>query len=159
MQIKNWQNTLSVPTEPKVSPAAIDLILKLCTSPEKRLGKNASEIKNHPFLASIDFELGVRKLTPPYIPVIRYPMDTSNFDTCSQTDSEGSSFDSTSSLYGDVNDKQSHGFFEFTFRRFFDDAGGVSLETKMAATSEATKTRAAIYVWELLKVFIWCSLG
>ena len=49
------------------------------------------------------------------MPKIKHPTDTSNFDPC-----DGDKPDDLDPPPFDSN--QFHGFFEFTFRRFFDDA-------------------------------------
>lgn len=101
------------------------MILKLCTSADKRLGKNASEVKSHPFFKDIDFEKGLRRQPAPYIPRIEYPTDTSNFDPIDPDKLKNSTpMDSSTSDDLFDNSKSFHGFFEFTFRRFFDDGGG-----------------------------------
>lgn len=108
-----------------LSKESTDLILKLCTSADKRLGKNASEVKSHPFFKDIDFEKGLRRQPAPYIPRIEYPTDTSNFDPI-DPDKLKNSIPMDSSASDDLLDNSNsfHGFFEFTFRRFFDDGGG-----------------------------------
>ncbi|KAA0184402.1 hypothetical protein HAZT_HAZT005371 [Hyalella azteca] len=116
-KVLNWESCLRIPKGANVSPEAKDLILRLLTSPEQRLGRNAQEIKNHSFFAEVDFEAGLRKQQALYIPEIKYPTDTSNFDPIepdrlrSENDSDADSFNSNQPY---------HGFFEFTFRRFFD---------------------------------------
>lgn len=103
----------------------MDLILKLCTNADKRLGKNANEVKHHPFFKGIDFEKGLRQLSSPYIPKIENATDTSNFDPVDPDKLRNSnSMDSNASDDFLDNSKAFHGFFEFTFRRFFDDGGG-----------------------------------
>lgn len=97
----------------------------MCCGAEERLGKSASEIKAHPFFKSIDFEKGLRTQPAPYLPKIQNPYDTSNFDPVDPEKLRPSgSTDSTKS--DDILDGNNpfHGFFEFTFRRFFDDGGG-----------------------------------
>lgn len=100
------------------------MILKLCCSADKRLGKNASEVKSHPFFKDIDFEKGLRRQPAPHKPRIEYPTDTSNFDPIDPDKLRNSaSLDSSTSDELLDNSKLFHGFFEFTFRRFFDDGG------------------------------------
>lgn len=145
LQIINWQNTLRIPPNADVSPEAADLILKLCTSSDKRLGKNVNEVKQHPFLASIDFSKGIRKLTSPYIPKIHHSTDTSNFDPVQSEGSRENSFsiDSNTSSESSSSNQPFHGFFEFTFRRFFDDGGGVPFSAKI---KEEPEEHNAVYV-------------
>ncbi|KAJ3114383.1 hypothetical protein HDU96_002139 [Phlyctochytrium bullatum] len=66
-----------------VGATAKDLLKGLLNrDPNQRLGsKNASEIKNHPFFAEIDWQrLMARKYTPPFRPNVASATDTSNFD-------------------------------------------------------------------------------
>lgn len=118
--------------------------MKLCCDPETRLGKNgADEIKAHNYFDGIDFDpdIGLRKLAAPYVPKIASAVDTSNFDAIDEdklhsmnehNDNNGQSnglskhknhikdYYNNSSDHGKHPD---HAFFEFTFRRFFDDGG------------------------------------
>ncbi|KAF2354065.1 Protein kinase domain [Trinorchestia longiramus] len=116
-KVLNWESCLRIPKQASMSPEAKDLILRLLTSPEKRLGRNAQEIKNHAFFAEVDFDAGLRKQQALYIPEIKHPTDTSNFDPIepdrlrSENDSDND-WSNTNQPY--------HGFLEFTFRRFFD---------------------------------------
>ncbi|EEB15352.1 serine/threonine-protein kinase LATS1, putative [Pediculus humanus corporis] len=124
-KVINWEKTLNIPKDANLSPESTDLILKLCCGDDKRLGKNASEVKAHPFFKSIDFEKGLRTQTAPYLPRIQNPMDTSNFDPVDPDKlRQSGSSDSTKSDELFDNGNPFHGFFEFTFRRFFDDGGG-----------------------------------
>lgn len=69
-----------IPAEAKLSDEAADLILKLITDPEKRLGRNgAEEIKEHPFFDGFDWE-GVRKKKAPFIPDLSAPTSSEHFD-------------------------------------------------------------------------------
>ena len=64
-----------------LSSAGRSLIKKLLTkSDAKRLGSQtgASEIKSHPFFKTISWPL-LRNMTPPIIPNVSGPSDTSNF--------------------------------------------------------------------------------
>lgn len=126
-QVINWESTLHIPEAAQLSPESADLILQLCSGQDARLGKDAAEVKSHPFLASIDFDKGLRRQVAPYIPRIEYPTDTSNFDPVDPDKLRGSSSDSGKSDSELLdNGKTFHGFFEFTFRRFFDDGGPYS---------------------------------
>ncbi|KAL7300224.1 hypothetical protein TKK_0006863 [Trichogramma kaykai] len=124
-KVINWETTLHIPKQANLSPEGKDLILKLCVGADRRLGKNADEVKSHPFFGSIDFEKGLRRQVAPHIPRIQYPTDTSNFDPV-DPDKLRNSESSESSKSDELldNGKPFHGFFEFTFRRFFDDGGG-----------------------------------
>ena len=133
-KVINWKTTLQFPSEPVISSPASDLIIKLLCSPEDRLGKNgADEIKQHSFFKGINFS-DLRRKPALYVPTISLtnPEDTSNFDSFSER-TNGSS-DAASGRVPvedyvngdrfDLNGKLAdHGFLEFTFRRFFDDAG------------------------------------
>ena len=111
-----------IPSAANLSPEGRDLILKLCTGAERRLGKNASEVKAHPFFRNVDFEKGLRQQPAPHKPHIKYPTDTSNFDPVDPERLRNSG-SSGSDERGD-DSRPFHGFFEFTFRRFFDDWPG-----------------------------------
>ena len=132
----HWKTELQFPKEPILSQESIDLILKWCCGPEERLGKNgAEEIKKHPFFQSIDFDRSdFRQQKAPYVPPLEGPTDTSNFDLQEEdhigTSSEmnGTGRDRAEDYVNgdrlDYNGKHpDHAFFEFTFRRFFDDDG------------------------------------
>jgi len=69
----------------------------------------------HSFFGPLPCDINsIRRTQAPYTPRIAHPTDTSNFDPC---DAEKDPSDS-----GNPPDNQFHGFYEFTFRRFFDDA-------------------------------------
>ncbi|XP_013142193.1 PREDICTED: serine/threonine-protein kinase LATS1-like [Papilio polytes] len=123
LKVINWESTLHIPDAANLSRESKDLILQLCSGQDTRLGKDANEVKHHPFLKSIDFEKGLRKQVAPYIPRIEYPTDTSNFDPIDpdKLRNSGSSDSNKSDSELLDNGKTFHGFFEFTFRRFFDD--------------------------------------
>ncbi|XP_055492956.1 LOW QUALITY PROTEIN: serine/threonine-protein kinase LATS2 [Leucoraja erinacea] len=129
IKVINWESTLYIPPQVKLSPEAIDLTTKLCCGAGDRLGGNgADEIKAHPFFSSIDFSKDIRRQPAPYVPKISHPMDTSNFDPIEEENSWNDSSDSTKTsetLASHVggNKHPEHAFYEFTFRRFFDDHG------------------------------------
>ncbi|XP_054835083.1 serine/threonine-protein kinase LATS1 isoform X3 [Eublepharis macularius] len=128
MKVINWKTSLHIPLQAKLSPEASDLIIKLCRGPEDRLGKNgADEIKAHPFFKSIDFSSDLRQQPASYIPKITHPTDTSNFDPVDpdklwSEDKEGNVNDTLNGWYKNGKHPE-HAFYEFTFRRFFDDNG------------------------------------
>ncbi|XP_021396305.1 serine/threonine-protein kinase LATS1 isoform X2 [Lonchura striata] len=129
MKVINWQTALHIPPQAKLTPEASDLIIKLCRGPEDRLGKNgADEIKAHPFFKTIDFSSDLRRQPAFYIPKIAHPTDTSNFDPVdpdklwSDDDKEGNRNDTLNGWYKNGKHPE-HAFYEFTFRRFFDDNG------------------------------------
>ncbi|KAF7709367.1 serine/threonine-protein kinase LATS2 [Silurus meridionalis] len=130
LKVINWENTLQVPPQVKLSPEAIDIIGRLCCSAEERLGGNgAGEIKAHPFFAQVDFSSNLRTQPAPYRPKIAHPMDTSNFDPVEEEGGPGAWSDSGDStrawdtLCSPNSKHPEHAFYEFTFRRFFDDNG------------------------------------
>lgn len=130
LQVINWERTLQVPHQVRLSPEAVDIIGRLCCSAEDRLGSNgAGEIKAHPFFSQLDFSSNLRQQPAPYKPKIAHPMDTSNFDPVEEEGGPGAWSDSEDStraldLLCSPNGKHpEHAFYEFTFRRFFDDNG------------------------------------
>ncbi|XP_053564494.1 serine/threonine-protein kinase LATS2 [Bombina bombina] len=127
LKVINWENTLHIPPQVKLSPEATDLITKLCCAAEDRLGRNgADEIKAHPFFNSIDFSADIRRQPAPYVPKISHPMDTSNFDPVDEEGPWNDRDDSTltwDTFMSPHNKHPEHAFYEFTFRRFFDDNG------------------------------------
>ncbi|KAK7153974.1 hypothetical protein R3I94_007359 [Phoxinus phoxinus] len=130
LKVINWENTLQVPPQVKLSPEAVDIIGRLCCSAEERLGGNgAGEIKAHPFFSEMDFSSNLRTQPAPYRPKIAHSMDTSNFDPVEEEGGPGAWSDSGDStrtwdtLCSPHGKHPEHAFYEFTFRRFFDDNG------------------------------------
>ncbi|XP_006894163.1 PREDICTED: serine/threonine-protein kinase LATS2 [Elephantulus edwardii] len=129
LKVINWESTLHIPPQAKLSPEARDLITKLCCAADSRLGRaGTNELKAHPFFSAIDFSSDIRKQPAPYVPKISHPMDTSNFDPIEEEEnvSDQASEDSTKAwdtLTSASNKHPEHAFYEFTFRRFFDDNG------------------------------------
>uniref|UniRef100_A0A8C0J9G4 non-specific serine/threonine protein kinase n=1 Tax=Chelonoidis abingdonii TaxID=106734 RepID=A0A8C0J9G4_CHEAB len=85
-KIMNHENHLQFPTDiTDVSEAAKDLIQGLLCRQELRLGQNGIEdFKRHPFFEGIDWN-NIRASTPPYVPEVNSPADTSNFDVDDDT--------------------------------------------------------------------------
>nr|XP_057938372.1 serine/threonine-protein kinase LATS2 [Doryrhamphus excisus] len=130
IKVINWESTLQVPAQVQLRPEAVDIIARLCCSAEDRLGANgAGEIKAHPFFGKVDFTSNLRQQPAPYRPKIAHPMDTSNFDPVEEEGGPGAWSDSGDStraldaLCSPHGKHPEHAFYEFTFRRFFDDNG------------------------------------
>ncbi|KAL4233551.1 Serine/threonine-protein kinase lats1 [Mactra antiquata] len=150
-KVIHWKQTLNIPPEARLSTPAKDLILRLCCGTDKRLGKNgASEIKTHEFFSNIQFE-GLRKQTAMYKPKIRHAMDTSNFDPVEEREQDSDSENEILNLDNPQNGKfPEHAFFEFTFKRFFDDAGHpyptAKFVTEQPDTESNGDTNSPVYV-------------
>uniref|UniRef100_A0A0K2SVW2 non-specific serine/threonine protein kinase n=1 Tax=Lepeophtheirus salmonis TaxID=72036 RepID=A0A0K2SVW2_LEPSM len=125
-KVINWEHTLHIPRGAKLSEEAKDLIKSLCILSDRRLGKNGSEeIKCHPFFKGIDFSKPIRTQPAPYKPDIMYETDTSNFDPIDPDRLRATSEDDEEEEEDErlKRRKDYHRFYEFTFRRFFDDGG------------------------------------
>lgn len=81
-KILNWQETLQIPDDIHLSPESEDLIRKLLTNAENRLGRynGADELKLHPFFRGVDWDT-IRKVDAPFIPKLRSITDTRFFPT------------------------------------------------------------------------------
>ena len=80
-KILNWKKYLKLPSKTIISPEAEDLIAKLITNPNVRLGLNgAEEIKRHPFFRGLDWK-NIRNSKAPFIPELKNDYDTHYFDT------------------------------------------------------------------------------
>uniref|UniRef100_A0A8C9KZT6 non-specific serine/threonine protein kinase n=1 Tax=Panthera tigris altaica TaxID=74533 RepID=A0A8C9KZT6_PANTA len=70
---------------PDVPASAQDLIRQLLCRQEERLGRGGlDDFRNHPFFEGVDWER-LATSTAPYIPELRGPVDTSNFDVDDDT--------------------------------------------------------------------------
>uniref|UniRef100_A0A182YIA5 non-specific serine/threonine protein kinase n=1 Tax=Anopheles stephensi TaxID=30069 RepID=A0A182YIA5_ANOST len=127
IKVINWRQTLRIPAEAQLTPEAKDIILRLCKNEDERIGRNVDEIKSHPFFRTIDFSKDLRSQQALYEPKIKYPTDTSNFDPIDPGRLQDSSSSCDEGGHGNLDEVCDsgkpfhHGFFEFTFRRFFDD--------------------------------------
>jgi len=67
-KVLEWEDHLVIPEDKPISNDASDLIFKLLSNVDIRLGRNgAQEIKDHPFFKGIDWE-NIRKTKGPFIP-------------------------------------------------------------------------------------------
>lgn len=124
----NWESTLHIPAQVPLSSEARDLITRLCCAADRRLGRGgAGDLKAHPFFAGTDFSSDIRKQPAPYVPKISHPMDTSNFDPVEEdspwNDAGEDGAKAWDTLAAASSKHPEHAFYEFTFRRFFDDNG------------------------------------
>nr|XP_033716878.1 serine/threonine-protein kinase MRCK gamma isoform X1 [Tursiops truncatus] len=85
-KIMNHEDHLQFPPDvPDVPASAQDLIRQLLCRQEERLGHGGlDDFRNHPFFEGIDWER-LATSTAPYIPELRGPVDTSNFDVDDDT--------------------------------------------------------------------------
>ncbi|KAK4051784.1 Serine/threonine-protein kinase [Microbotryomycetes sp. JL221] len=80
-KIIDWKNQLYFPDDVRLSREAEDMIRRMITGHDQRLGKSgAEEIKNHPFFAGVDWTT-IRNIESPFIPQLRSLTDTSYFPT------------------------------------------------------------------------------
>ncbi|XP_027436716.1 serine/threonine-protein kinase MRCK gamma isoform X4 [Zalophus californianus] len=85
-KIMNHEDHLQFPSDvPDVPATARDLIRQLLCRQEGRLGRGGlDDFRNHPFFEGVDWER-LATSTAPYIPELRGPVDTSNFDVDDDT--------------------------------------------------------------------------
>uniref|UniRef100_G1PRX8 Serine/threonine-protein kinase MRCK gamma n=1 Tax=Myotis lucifugus TaxID=59463 RepID=G1PRX8_MYOLU len=85
-KIMNHEDHLQFPSDvPDVPASAQDLIRQLLCRQEERLGRGGlDDFRNHPFFEGVDWER-LASSTAPYIPELRGPVDTSNFDVDDDT--------------------------------------------------------------------------
>ena len=81
-KILNWKQTLVFPEDIHLSAEAEDLILRLLTNAEIRLGRHngADDIKRHPFFRGVNWD-EIRNVEAPFIPKLRSITDTRFFPT------------------------------------------------------------------------------
>lgn len=70
-KIINWKKTFQIPKEAKISEEARDIITRMISDIEDRIGKNGiEEIKIHPFFNGLDWKR-IREKRPPYVPEVK----------------------------------------------------------------------------------------
>lgn len=142
LKVINWRHTLKIPKQANLTPASSDLILKLCQGEDKRIGKDVMEIKSHPFFDKIDWSTDMRKQEAPYVPKIKHAYDTSNFDPVEERLHDPDDSYLLDELVDSSGKPFHHGFFEFTFRRFFVD----DIDNKVSLDNAKDGQSGAIYV-------------
>lgn len=79
-KIVYWRTFLRFPPEVQMSPEAKDLIQKLLSDADERLGTHgAAKVKEHPFFQGIDFDC-ISQRRAPYVPKVEHELDTQNFE-------------------------------------------------------------------------------
>ena len=79
-KVLNWKKFLKIPSKINISEEAKDLIFKMISNSNNRLGKNgADEIKKHPFFNGVDWD-NIRNSKPPFVPILKNEYDTSYFE-------------------------------------------------------------------------------
>ena len=145
LQVINWRTVLNIPNN-QLEYEADDLIRKLCTDPNDRIGRDgADEIKGHPYFSGVDF-MCLHQQTAPYVPTIRNPTDTSNFDPVPEEaimDSDPEDQVEANSAGARKEGGPEYAFYEFTFRHFFDDGGLVNPNTEFDSNEPANTTVSA----------------
>jgi len=134
-KVINWEQFMAIPRSAGLSQESRDLILSLCTSADRRI-EETDRTRSKPIPSStILISTNLRTKDAPYKPKIKFDTDTSNFDPIDpdklRPDEESHS--------DDENNRDYHGFYEFTFRRFFDD-GGHPVYTPGPNSSSSTTT-------------------
>ncbi|GMH13814.1 hypothetical protein Nepgr_015655 [Nepenthes gracilis] len=79
-KILNWKTCLKFPEEPIISDEARDLICRLISDVENRLGtRGVEEIKEHPWFSPIQWDR-LYEMEAAYKPTVSEEMDTQNFE-------------------------------------------------------------------------------
>ncbi|KAI0461803.1 Serine/threonine-protein kinase [Komagataella kurtzmanii] len=79
-KILHWQETLYFPDDIHLSPESVDLIRRLLTSADHRLGRygGADEIKSHPFFRGVNWDT-IRQVDAPFVPRLKSITDIRYF--------------------------------------------------------------------------------
>jgi serine/threonine protein kinase len=75
--VMNHKKALQFRDDIQLSPEVVDLIKSLICDREERL--TVAGIRAHPFFKDVDWD-SIRAQMPPYVPELKGPDDTSNFD-------------------------------------------------------------------------------
>nr|CAB3266654.1 serine/threonine-protein kinase 38-like [Phallusia mammillata] len=107
-KVLNWKSTLVFPDEVPIADVSRNLILSLCTEPEKRLGQTGVDtLKNHPFFRGVDWE-HIRDRPAAITITVRSLTDTSNFDEFPESDLK----------LDQIDESKDWVFINYTYKRF-----------------------------------------
>lgn len=117
-KILHWKEYLSIPPEANISKEAIDIIKKLITDVNKRLGyKGADEIKRHPFFKGVNWNKVKETMTPPFIPELSSDYDTRYFEDFEEDEPFYPKDGTDVSLYKSKAINKDMCFVDFTYKR------------------------------------------
>ena len=137
-KICHFKDYFNIPEECKISKNACDLIKKFITVPEKRLGLNGiDDIKKHSFFNGFDWD-NIRKINPPFIPVLSSDYDTRYFDKFEEDKNEPfyPFYNNIQNIY-DVNNK----YYGFTFNRDIENDENENMKNLIEYAKEETNKK------------------
>ena len=112
-KVLDWKQTFVLPKDANISKTASDLIRKLLTDVDKRIGYDgADEIKKHPFFKDTDWK-NIRSTKAPFIPELKNTFDTRYFDEYQ----EDSPFHPDISISKEEEKKKDLCFIDFVYSR------------------------------------------
>lgn len=115
-KILNWRTCLKFPDEPRISAQAKDLICRLLCDFENRLGtRGVEEIKEHPWLKSVQWEK-LYEMEAAYKPIVNGEMDTRNFEKFPEVEAPPSTVPSRGPWRKMLRSKDAN-FIGFTFKK------------------------------------------
>ncbi|RUS17990.1 hypothetical protein BC937DRAFT_89260 [Endogone sp. FLAS-F59071] len=139
-KIMDAEQHLQFNPEIPISEEAKDLIKKFLCPKEQRLGRNGiKEIKEHSFFRGIDWGM-IDQSTPPFLPIIRSPDDTSNFS--SHDEEDGAPVFNSRRLSGSVRrdfEGDNLPFIGYTFLRNVTEAAGARPEPPASPTPTSSR--------------------
>jgi len=129
-RVMRWRQHFHMPAEPSVGAEAQDLLRGLICDVQERL--TAEGIRAHPFFMGLDFKR-LREMEPPIRPVVKSPLDTSNFDDFSGAEAQ---YGISPGQHQVVNDPSHFAFHDYGYRR--------DLEAKKPSVTAALSSAAVI---------------
>mmetsp|Transcript_103907 Transcript_103907/g.263911 ORF Transcript_103907/g.263911 Transcript_103907/m.263911 type:complete len:459 (-) Transcript_103907:58-1434(-) len=111
-RVLHWRKFLYIPTDPPTSDEARNLLGGLICDPQDRM--TAEQIRVQPFFNGLDFR-SLREMEAPIRPVVRGPLDTSNFDDFREV--EGQLGIGTGAGHNVAGDPTGFAFHDYGYRR------------------------------------------